>query len=78
MLICRAEKNPDNLKTPFFLFSEYWKLKDIKLNATQLKHKYEELTQNEKYKWVEKAVKLNQGVSLWILVDFVDILGNSF
>lgn len=72
----RAEKNPENLKSAFFLFSEHWKLKDDKLNATQLKHKYEELTQNEKYKWVEKAVKLNPGVSPGIFG--FDIRENSF
>lgn len=72
--VYRAEKNPDSLKTPLYLFSELWKLKDSKLTATQLRHKYEELPQNEKFKWVEKAVKLNAGVSASIWFQFVEII----
>lgn len=64
--VCRAVKDPENLKSPYFLFCEYWKQKDGKLNATQLKNKYDDMSQNDKYKWVEKAVKANPGVSYYI------------
>lgn len=60
----RLKNKVKKLQTPFLLFSDYNKLLGNNLNNAALREAYSNLSTDEKYNWVHKAVNLSPNVSL--------------
>lgn len=56
-------KKKNKIVTPFILFTDYMKLKDSNASNAEIRSAYTNLSMDEKYKWINKAVNLSPMVT---------------